>query len=132
MPKRLECDMRKLEAFKRKDDEAYKNIYREGIKASTETQQQMVTKALEYTGIPQRVYAASSSAYTKMGNKKQQNQIHMADAVAVRDLEVIPIDISEEDAIKAYKAKMTRDLASFRKQESDKYQHDPKELEELM
>ena len=49
-----------------------------------------------------------------MADKKKQNQIHMADAVAVRDLEVIPIEISEETAIKAYKAKMQRDLASFR------------------
>ena len=55
----------------------------------------------------------------------------MADAVSVRDLEVIPIEIDDETAIRAYKAKMQKDLETFRKREQAKYLNDDKQLEEI-
>ena len=73
----------------------------------------MSSKACEYIGLTGAQYGKTASTYMK--DKAKAKQLALTDAIAVRDIQGPPPEITEEIGVKAYMVKIKRDLEIHRK-----------------
>ena len=89
----------------------------------------MTAKTCSHVGIGPQEYAQSSKVYSK--DKNKNTQVMLGDVDATKDIDPPLPDIPKEECMKAYKAKIQRDLETFRKIEMAKFTTAPRQLQEM-
>lgn len=103
----------KSNAYKNNDDAAYIKAYHELNKQANNAQIAMTMKTCEHIELDPKGWQKTDSLYTS--DERMRSVCQMADASAIIDLAGEPPKIDEETCIKAFKAKMQKDLEVFRR-----------------
>ena len=102
----------RIAAFKSGDEDGYFEHFKKSHFNSYQSQIIMTQKACEYIKVGAKEYADTSKLYSQ--NEEMRNTLRLADAAALIGLTEKFPKISEEDAIKAYKYKIQRELEIWR------------------
>ena len=128
-PMKKVLNARKLEAYKKSNDAMYANTFKQGAHQQYQTQVIMTAKACEYLNIGAKEYQVTSQVYATDNQRKEV--LRMADMVALAGLATKPDLIEEATAIKAYKAKIQRDLDIHRKMNNIRFMVNDKQSAEM-